>query len=264
MGGEEARSRGMEAEDKAWELIRALGYEVCDLPNEDYDIDCIAIFNSNLPPKKSLKRPRFSPLGLTAFEVTSQRISERKFSNFKQKIVSYNRDHVDSTISGGVLLTDKSVSNSMYVRLRSQDIYGWGSGRVVFYWQKIRIFNSWRAFGTVTEIEIDQVSSCLRCFSPSSKELFRFAIFFDDHAHVLSPAEARFVMERIREQTLAPFVDQGLTPVKVWFEYHALGGVRDLRKDLLSFIDEWRKNEIVVLMPDNAFKGYRTFPALLL
>lgn len=262
--GEEARSRGIEAEDKAWNLIRALGYEICDLPNEEYNIDCIAKFNTGLPLNRSLKRPRFSPPGLTAFEVTSQRISERKFTRFKQKIVRFNEDHSGSEISGGILLTDKSISNSMYQRMKNQDIFGWGSSRVVFYWQKIRVFGSWSAYGTTTEIEIDEVTSVIRCFTSSSEQLLRFAIFFDDHAHVLSPAKTKAIMERIRGQSLSSFIELGLTPINVWFEYHALGGVRDLTEDLLSFINEWRRNEIVVFVPDEAFKGYRTFPALLL
>lgn len=264
--GEEARSRGIEAENKAWNLIRALGYETCDLPNEEYDIDCIARFNTELPPNKSLKRPRFSPLGLTAFEVTSQRVSERKFTRLKEKIVRYNEDHSDSRITGGIVLTDKTISNSMYDHMKSQDIFGWGSSRVVFYWQKIRIFGSWSTYGIVSEIELDDNTSFLRCFSPGSEQLFRFAIFVDDHAHVLSPAKTKLIMERIREHSLSPLIERGLSPVNVWFEYHALGGIRDLTEDLLSFVNRWRRNEIVVFMPppDEAFKGYRTFPALLL
>lgn len=262
--GEEPRSRGIEAENKAWKLIRALGYEVCDLPNEEYDIDCIATFNSGRPLNRSLKRPRFSSHGLTAFEVTSQRVSEKKFTKFKRKITSYNEEHSDSQISGGILLTDKPISSSMYERMRNQGIFGWGSSRVVFYWQKIRIFNSWSAYGAVNEIEIDEVASYLRCFSPNSEQLFRFAVFFDDHAHVMSPAKTKNMMEKIKEESFSSFIMQGLTPINVWFEYHSLGGVRDLTEDLLNFINKWRKNEIVVFMPDDAFKGYRTFPALLL
>jgi len=262
--GEEARSRGIEAENKAWNLIRALGYEICDLPNEEYDIDCIATFNSEPPLNRSLKRPRFSPQGLTAFEVTSQRISERKFTGFKQKIVSFNEDHSGSQISGGVLVTDRSISNSMCKLMKDQGIFGWDSSRVVFYWQKVRAFGSWSAYGAVNEIEVDEVTSCLRCFSPNSEQLFRFAVFFDDHIHTLSPAITKTIMERIREQLLSPLIELGLTPINVWFEYHALGGVRDLTEDLLGFMDKWRRNEIIVFMPDDAFKGYRTFPALLL
>ncbi len=264
--GEEPRSRGIEAEDKAWKLIRALGYEICEQPNEKYDIDCIAKFNSELPLHKSLKKPRFSPSGLTAFEVTSQTITQKKISAFKEKLVKYNADNTSSEISGGVILTDKSISNSMYDKMKKQDIFGWGSSRVVFYWQKIRIFGSWSAYGNVTEIEVDDDISYLRCFSPTSDYLFRFAIFFDDHAHVLSPAKTKAIMEKIREKSISPLIEQGLSPINVWFEYHALGGIKDLTKDLLSFVDKWRKDEIVVFMPpqDEAFKGYRTFPALLL
>jgi hypothetical protein len=263
--GEEPRSRGIEAEDKAWKLIRALGYEIYEQPNEEYDIDCIAKFNTELPPYRSVKRPRYSPSGLTAFEVTSQRITQKKFTTFKEKLVEYNAHNAGSEI-GGVILTDKSISNSMYSKMRVQEIFGWGPSRVVFYWQKVRIFGSWSAYGTVTEIEVDNDISCLRCFSPSSDYLFRFAIFFDDHAHVLSPAKTKAIMEKIREKSISPLIEQGLSPINVWFEYHALCDIKDLTKDLLSFVDKWRKDEIVVFIPpkDEAFKGYRTFPALLL
>ena len=71
-------------------------------------------------------------------------------------------------------------------------------------------------------------------------------------------------MESIRAQSLFSFIEQDLSPINVWFEYHALSSVKDLSEDLLNFVDEWRRNEIVVFMPDDAFKGYRTFPALLL
>lgn len=263
--GEEARSRGIEAENIAWSLINALGYEICDLPNEEYDIDAITTFNPSSPPNESLKRPRFSPEGLTAFEVTGQRITTKKFTIFKEKIDRYNEDHQESAIDGGILLTDESVSNTMYRQMREQDIFCWGSGRVVFYWQKIRISNSWRAFGTVTEVELDQYTSYLRCFSPSYEQIFRFAVFFDDNVHVLSPLKTRNIMERIREQSLAPFINQGLTPLNVWFEFHALSSVReDLARFLVRFISIWRNDKIIVFMPDDAFKGYRTFPALLL
>lgn len=97
--GEEARSGGIEAEQKAIPFIRSLGYEICKAPCEEYDIDCIADFRYGSPQHKSLKRPRFSPDGLTAFEITSKRVSTNKFTDFSKKIRLYNIDHWDAPIA---------------------------------------------------------------------------------------------------------------------------------------------------------------------
>ena len=264
--GEEARSRGIEAEQKAIPFIRSLGYEILEAPCEEHDIDCIADFRSGIPQHRSLKRPRFSPDGLTAFEITSKRVSTKKFMDFSRKIRRYNNAYPDDPISGGVLLTDRDVSNAMYNSMRTEDIFGWGSHRYVFYKQKIRIFSSWEELhGTTTEIPIDDNTSYLRCFCPhDEKVMFRFAIFCDDHARVFSVSKVKEIMTSIKENSLSPFIDRGMLPMNVLFEYHALGGIRDLRRDLLNFISRWKRAEITVFLPeeDNPFKNYRTFPAL--
>lgn len=264
--GEEARSRGIEAEQKAIPFIRSLGYEICEALCEEYDIDCIANFRSGSPQRKSLKRPRFSPDGLTAFEITSKRVSTKKFTDFSGKIRRYNTAHSNAPIVGGVLLTDKDVSKTMYDSMRNENIFGWGPHRYVFYKQKVRIFGSWSALhGTTTEISIDDTTSYLRCFCPhDEKLLFRFAIFFDDHARVFSVSKVKDIMEKIKEDSLFPLIDRGMLPINVLFEYHALGGIRDLRGDLLNFANKWKEEEITIFLPEeeNPFKNYRTFPAL--
>lgn len=264
--GEEARSRGIEAEQKAIPFIRSLGYEICKAPCEEYNIDCIANFETRSPSYKSLKKPRFSPDGLTAFEITSKRVSTKKFTDFSEKIRHYSADHSNAPIAGGILLTDKDISTAMYDRMKNENIFGWGSHRYVFYKQKIRVFGSWNALhGTTTEIPINTDTSYLRCFCPDDEKLlFRFAIFFDDHSRVLSVSKAKGIMEKIKENSLSPLVDRGMLPINALFEYHALGGIRDLRRDLLNFASEWKKEGITIFLPEeeSPFKNYRTFPAL--
>lgn len=259
--GERARSIGFEAEDVAINFIRSLGYQIVEAPNEEFNIDCIAEF----PPVigyRGLQRPRHSLDGLTAFEIKSSTCSKTKIDNFKRKITRYNEATSDKKIQCGIFFVDRKISNSMHRYMEERRIYGWDTNRLNFYRNKLRIFNNWMDYGITTELIVDEHASYLRCFSPFDKEkiLMRIAIFFDDHAHVLSVAKIKDILEKIKAESLYPLINNGLVPVNLWVEFHALGGGRSPVNDLLSLICEWERIGIKVSIGN--FYNYRTFPSL--
>lgn len=258
--GERPRSIGFEAEDVAINFIRSLGYQIVEAPNEEFNIDCIAEF----PPVigyRGLQRPRHSLDGLTAFEIKSNTCSKARINNFERKITRYNEAH-DKKIRCGIFFIDRKISNSMHRYMEEKRIYGWDSNRLNFYRNKLRIFNNWMDYGITTELIIDERTSYLRCFSPFDKEriLMRIAIFFDDHAHVLSIAKIRDILEKIRAESFSPLISNGLVPVNTMVEFHALGGGRNPVNDLSSLICEWEK--IGVKLSIGNFYDYRAFPSL--
>lgn len=259
--GEEPRSIGFEAEDIGINFIRSLGYEILDAPNEEFDLDCVAEFRPVIG-YRGLRRPRYSPAGLTAFEIKSQVASRSRIAKFERKILRYNQSTSDRQIMGGIFVIDRRISNAMHKCMEPKGIYGWDSRRLSFYENKLRIFNEWMDHGITTEIIVDDRTSYLRCFSPFSNEriLIRFSVFFDDHCHVLSVSRAKEIMEEIRQQSLSPLADAGLVPIETLFEFHSLGGGKNPSLDLSFLRLDWRRAGINVIF--GLFKNYRTFPQL--
>jgi len=264
--GEEPRSIGIEAENKAWNFLRALGYEIKELNNEEYDIDCLAEFPPSIT-KYRLLRPRYSPEGLTAYEITAGMLRERKIRRFAEKIAKYNKEHEQNQINGGVLLVDEKISPQMSATMEREKIYGWGSNRHSFYQEKIRIFNTWKEqYGPTAENQINNETTYLRCSTPPPTKfdkLLYFAVFFDDHVHKLSAKTVKDIMYKIRTDSIVPLIECGIIPIHAYFEFHALGGVSDLREDVWKYVIEpWRGEGIIVFTPKEPFKNYRAFPAL--
>jgi len=268
--GERARRIGIEGESKAWDFLRALGYQILELNNEKYNIDCLARF-PNKTCEKELCRPCYSPEGLTAFEITAkERLQKRKILDFESKIARYNANHPNNRIAGGVLLVDQKISNSMSEFTESKHIFAWGSNRQSLYGEKIRLFREWRKHFYVRhiyEIPLDKMTTYLRCSTPPPTqfdELFHYAIFCDNQFKSLQVKDVVEIMERVKEK-LVPFVEYGVEPLKVYFEFHVLGGVSARLEDVQkAIVSPWADEGILVNLPVDAFKDYQTFPTLRL
>ncbi|MCW4014901.1 MAG: hypothetical protein NWF06_00875 [Candidatus Bathyarchaeota archaeon] len=264
--GERTRNTGNEAENKAWGFLRNLGYNIIELNNEEYNIDCFAEFVPRIT-KFNLVKPRYSPDGLTAFEVTEETLTVAKINNFRNKIDRYNADNPEDIINGGVLLINQKIGITRMNSMREQNIWGWGFNRQRLYQEKLRTFNQWNEiYGRTEEVIVDTAISYLRCSTPpptKRDKLFYISLFLDDSNHRLSTRKLGETMNVLKRDFLQPLLDLGILPINIHFECHSLGGKGELEADFNSqIIDEWRKEGINIMAPKNAFKNYRTFAAI--
>lgn len=265
--GERAKSIGEEAEDKIWNLLKSLGYDIQDTNNEEYDIDYIA----ETPPEKpkvGLANPRYSPKGLVAFEVRESSISKERVEDFRKKILKYNREN-SNKLSGGIYLVNRRISLVMLEFMRKRKIWGWDDRRLRLYREKANAFNYWfnkkKAF--TTEIPIDAYTSYLRISTPPPKKfkhLLYFSVFFDNPAQKLSPKIARYIMEKIKRMSISPLIELGIRPMNVFFEFYSIGGLsKHLREEIYkSVIEPWKAEGITVIVKQEPFVDFRTFSTL--
>lgn len=261
--GEQARSKGSEAEAKAWKFIQSLGYRIEDKNNEDYDIDSLAVF----PPKTAkneLIRPRYSPEGLTAFEVTEETLRKKKVTDFRDKIADYNADNPQEPIMGGILLIDQNISPKMIEYMRSEGIWGWGRSRQRLYKEKWGTFHEWNEeLGATSEIALDNLCSYLLCSTPPPTKfdkLLYFAVFSDDDFHTMSIKKITEILDRIKNDSISPLVKIGITPINIHIEFHSVGGrsatEEDFENEIVKF---WATEGINIRTPRHVFSDYRTF-----
>lgn len=265
--GERAKSIGEEAEDKVWDFLDSLGYNIQETNNEEYDIDCIAE-SPPKNPKYGLAKPRYAPEGLTAFEVKEPTVSKKKVKKFRKKILKYNRENpADQKLKGGIFLVDRRISPKMLEFMKRRQIWGWGIKRQRLYREKIRTFNYWKHKAFITEMPIDAKSSYLRWSIPPPtklKQLLHFAVFFDDVLHKLSPLKVREVMNKIRKDSINPVMNCGIRPINVFFEFYSIGGLsKHLREEIYkTVIKPWKDQHISVFVNKNPFEDYRAFSTL--
>jgi len=260
--GERARSVGSEAETKAWKFLESLGYKIEEKNNEEYDIDGIARFLPKI--RGGFTRPRYAPDGLTAFEVTEETLRNTKVTKFRDKIRRYNAKNSEK-IKGGVLLIDQKISPSMMNFMRNEKVWGWGNSRQSLYKAKLGVFNSWKEIGLTSEIAVDESTSFLRCSTPPptmSDKLLRFAVFFDDDFVKLSLKKVTEILSKIRENSICPLMNIGVSPLNIHLEFHSVGGVSITEQDFEeNIMKSWRTEEINI-MGKCAFSDYRTFPSM--
>jgi hypothetical protein len=260
--GERARSVGTEAETKAWNFLESLGYRIEEKNNEKYDIDGLGRFLPKI--RGGFTRPRYAPDGLTAFEVTEETLRKTKVTEFRDKIRRYNAGNSEK-IRGGVLLIDQKISPSMMTFMRNERVWGWGNSRHSLYKAKLRVFNAWKEIGLTSEIAIDENTSFLRCSTPpptTSDKLLRFAVFFDDDFVKLSLRKATEILNKIRENSISPLMNIGVSPLNIHLEFHSVGGVSIIEQDFEEhLVKSWRIDEINV-MGECVFTDYRTFPSM--
>jgi hypothetical protein len=260
--GERARSVGSEAETKAWKFLESLGYRIEEKNNEAYDIDGLGRFLPKI--RGGFTRPRYAPDGLTAFEVTEETLRKTKVTEFRDKIRRYNAG-ISEKIKGGVLLIDQKISPSMMTFMRNEKIWGWGNSRHSLYKAKLGVFNAWKEIGLTSEIAVDESTSFLRCSTPPptmSDKLLRFAVFFDDDFVKLSLRKVTEILSKIRENSISPLMNIGVSPLNIHLEFHSVGGVSITEQDFEeNLVKSWRTEEINI-MGKCVFSDYRTFPSM--
>jgi len=264
--GERARSIGSEAETKAWKFLQSLGYRIEETNNEQYDIDCLAVFPSKTTSYELIK-PRYAPDGLTAFEVTEESLRRKKVTDFRDKIGRYNAENPQEKITGGILLIDQNISPRMIEYMRNEGIWGWGRSRQRLYKEKWGTFHAWEEkLGVVSEIALDDTCSYLRCSTPpptSFDKLLYFAIFLDDDFHKMSIRKIMEILSRIKEESISPLTRIGISPVNIHLEFHSVGGLsaseEDFEQQIVRF---WKTEGINIIAPKKIFSDYRTFSSL--
>lgn len=261
--GERARAIGSEAETKVLNFLRNLGYRILEANNEEFDIDCLAEF-SPLIGKYTLAKPRNSPKGLTAFEVTEEPFRKAKINNFQAKIARYNEKNSSNGISAGIIIVDQRLSPGMIDYMKKHDVFGWGSSSLQLYKEKLKTFNSWKdTYGPTAEIILDEETSYLLCSCPpptKSDNLLYLAIFFDNMLCKLSTRKLTEIMKTMRTKSLSPILDVGIVPINVHFECHSIGGLGNVEEDFEKHIvNEWMKEGINIRCAMAQFRDYRTF-----
>lgn len=265
--GERAKSIGEEAEDKVWNFLDSLGYNIQETNNEEYNIDCIAESPPENP-KYGMAKPRYSPDGLTAFEVKESTVTKEKVKEFRRKVLKYNRKNPSQKrFKGGIFLVDRRISPKMLEFMKRRQIWGWGIQRQRLYREKIRIFDYWKPRAFITEIPVDTTCSYLRCSTPPptrSKTLINFAVFFDDTLHKLSSIRVEKVMTKIKKDAISPLMNHGIRPINVFFEFYSIGGLsKRLREETYkTVIEPWKDEYISVFVKKNPFEDYRAFSTL--
>jgi hypothetical protein len=260
--GERARSIGSEAETKAWKFLESLGYRIIEKNNEEHDIDGIGRFLPKI--RGGFTRPRFAPDGLTAFEVTEETLRRKKVTDFRDKIQEYNARNSDK-IEGGVLLIDQKISLSMMTFMRNEKVWGWGNSRQRLHRAKLVVFNDWKEIGSTSEVALDEKTSFLRCSTApptTSDKLLRFAVFFDDDFTKLSLKKVTEIVSKIRENSLSPLVDVGVSPLNIHLEFHSVGGVSLTEQDFEENIVKSLRTEETNVIGKCVFADYRTFPSM--
>jgi hypothetical protein len=260
--GERARSVGSEAETKAWKFLESLGYRIEEKNNEEYDIDGLGRFLPKI--RGGFTRPRYAPDGLTAFEVTEETLRKTKVTEFKDKIRRYNAGNSEK-IKGSVLLIDQKISPSMITFMRNEKVWGWGNSRQSLYKAKLGVFNAWNEIGLTSEIAVDESTSFLRCSTPpptTSDKLLHFAVFFDDDFVKLSLRKVTEILSKIKDNSISPLMNTGVSPLNIHLEFHSVGGVSITEQDFEeNLVESWRTEEINI-MGKCVFSDYRTFPSM--
>ncbi len=263
--GERARSIGSEAEVKAWRFLDNLGYKAIERNEEEYDIDCLALFPQSIS-KYELIKPRYAPNGLTAFEVTEESLRKTKVTDFKGKIERYNNDHADERIEGGILLVDQKISLKVMKLMREREIWGWGSNRQRLYKEKWGTYHAWKeTLGLTAEIALDDTCSFLLCSTPpptNSDKLLHFAIFFDNDFSKLSMRKVEEILNRIKENSISLLLQIGILPVNIHLEFHSVGGISITEEDFAEHVIKyWKTEGINIITTKKIFSDYRTFPS---
>jgi hypothetical protein len=264
--GERARAVGTEAENKAWKFLGNLGYKAIERNEEEYDIDCLALFPQNIS-KYELIKPRYAPAGLTAIEVTEESLRKTKVTEFREKIERYNGDHPEERIEGGILLIDQKISPKMIGFMRERDIWGWGSSRQRLYKEKWGTYYAWKdTLGSTAEIALDDTCSFLLCSTPpptKSDKLLHFAVFLDADTQKLSMRKVEEIMNRIKESSISRLLEIGISPVNIHIEFHSVGGVSVTEEDFADgLIRYWKTEGINIITTKKIFSDYRTFPSM--
>lgn len=264
--GERARNIGNEAEAKAWNFLRNLGYKAVERNEEEYDIDCLALFPQSNS-KYELIKPRYAPIGLTAIEVTEESLRKTKVTRFREKIDNYNGDHPQETIEGGILLVDEKVSPKMIGFMRERDVWGWGGSRQRLYKEKWGTYYAWKdTLGPTAEIALDDTCSFLMCSTPpptKSDKLLYFAVFLDTDAQKLSMRKVEEILRRIREGSISRLLEIGISPVNIHIEFHSVGGVSVTEEDFGDGVTRyWKTEGINIITPKKIFSDYRTFSSM--
>jgi len=263
--GERARNIGNEAEVKAWRFLRNLGYKATERNEEEYDIDCLALFPQGIS-KYELIKPRFAPNGLTAIEVTEESLRKTKVTEFREKIERYNGDHPEEVIEGGILLVDQKISPKLIGFMRERGIWGWGSNRQRLYKEKWGTYYAWKdTLGPTVEIALDDTCSFLLGSTPpptKSDKLLHFAVFMDTDSQ-LSMRKVEEILSRIKGDFISPLLEIGISPVNIHVEFHSLGGVSATEEDFaVGLMRYWKTEGINIITSKKIFSDYRTFPSI--
>ena len=259
--GERTRNIGIDAEGVARNFISQLDYVIEDWNVEDYNIDGITRFSDV---QYGLKRPLYSPKGITAFEITSAGLRTKKIKHFACKIRIYNLTHDENPLEGGVIFSSGRVGKKLLDYALERNIYCWDFYRKALYKGKIDTYLKMESSKTFPyETNYDDVSF-LTCFNSNvsrKRPLLNFSIFFDTSTRI-STAKIRKTMNEIKKTHISPLVVLRYFPLKVNFEFHALSGFSIMVEDLDRLIRDWSNEGIYVTFSETPFVSYNAFPEL--
>jgi len=259
--GERSRNIGIEAEKAVKLFLKKIGYEIEDWNNEEYNLDGIIKFSDKTI---GLKKPIYSPEGLTAVEITDTELRSQKIHDFKDKINNYNENNINCPINGGIILAQGRLSDRIKNYAENENIFCWDICRRALYHAKTKIFGEWIKSSKAEEIILSDEITYLRRFQITSPEkpLIYFSIFYDTNRRVSSSLVKSTIID-IKKVSLDPLINLNYLPINCYFEFHSIEGFSIEEKELRNYIKDFQEEGVFVMLPsEDSLKSYRSFPEI--
>ncbi len=228
---------GDDAEEAFYRLTTLLGYTKDRTQNITPAIDLIAEFDDAESQERSslLKRPIFSPNGITAFSVKRGQYKLKDVANLKRDIEKGKRskdkkDEVLRNLAGGVLVTGSLLPEPELNSILKEDgIYIWDIRRLIFYSLKVKICEELSELGAVKEGYFQSLNGSF-VIAPTKLDIatmyVRVFAFLDDHNLVVQRDHAMKMLMEIYSRGLKPFLSSSPLSLQVILSVHSMGSVR--------------------------------------
>jgi hypothetical protein len=259
---------GDAAEDDFYSLALHLGYRVVRERNPAPGIDFIAEFDgkrSNL----QLRRPIFSPDGITAFSVKRGDFGSDDITALKNYISDAHKssDPILNQIRGGVIVTSSLKTEATLNDLARQQLFCWDVRRMMLYSSKARLAAEWSDLGLVTEKPMP--GRLLGSYMLVAFELFhgvlktKVSVFVDDHDLVLQGDHMNTVLNEIYRNGLKPMIrSMSAKEIETTIVVHSAGLIQ--RRVVLQACDDFAKGKkhsgVTFLVGGFEFQSYSTAP----
>jgi len=248
---------GQIMEDETKNLFYSLGYNIIKeqviYPNIDKVINFIETPSPEPRNQIILKQPFYSPGGIVAASIKKLHCTRGDIIDLKTDIQTAqgSEDLTLQRISGGIIITNKMLTNDFLAETIGDNIYCWDSSRLFFYSAKIMKSKLFSLNGAVRENGIPDQNkySYLREINTDKDSTVRnicnIAIFIDEHdqSFVYSNDHHTAVMDYIYTTEIKPFIEKFDLNVHSRFEVHVLGKAKPdlVRKAHIKFIQEYTK-----------------------
>lgn len=225
---------GDDAETAFYQVASSLGYTKQRTRNIRPSIDLIADFDGTQQESAVLKRPIFSPEGMTAFSVKRGAFVKKDLNDLtsdiqKGKESKDKKDEILQKLAGGVLVSGTLLTEpKLNSTLKTWGVFVWDIRRLIFYSKKVKICSELLDFGPVKEEYLEAVKGTFM-IAPVKLDIatmyVRAYAFVDDHDLVIQRDHAEAILKEIYSKGLKP-LQNALFELQVIFSLHSVGSIR--------------------------------------